>query len=91
MQFKLEYTMFFCQDAKRHLCQLPRNALDKEILYADGATLKLGNQKNGWKGVCLYQENNGDEKFSLVRELGRRFVSIRNKVKNKRHTCQNIG
>ena len=47
--------MFFRQDAKGHLRQLPRNALDKDIVSADGATLKLDNQKNGWKGVCVYQ------------------------------------
>ena len=84
MQFKLEGKMFFCQDAKEHLCQLPWNALYEEILYADGATLKLDNQKNGWKGVCVYQEHNGDENFSPVRALGRRFVSIHNKAKNKK-------
>ena len=33
--------------------------------------------------MCVYQEHNGDEKFSPVRALGGRFVSIRNKVKNK--------
>ena len=56
--------------------QLPINSLDIEILSADGATLKLDNQKNGWKGVCVYQEHNGDKKFSLVRSLGGRCVSI---------------
>ena len=91
VQFKLEDTMLFRQDAKGNLRQLPRNALDEEILSADGATLKLDNQKNGWKGVCVYQEHNVDEKFRPVMALGRWFVSIRNKVKNKRHTCQHIG
>ena len=52
--------------SKGHLRQLPRNAPDKEIFSADGANLKQDNQKNGWKGVCVYQEHNGDEKFSLV-------------------------
>ena len=33
--------------------------------------------------MCVYQEHNGDEKFSPVRALGRRSVSIRNKVSNK--------
>ena len=56
--------------------QLPRNKLDEEILLAYGATLKQDNQKNGWKGVCVYQEHNGDEKFSPVRALGRRFVKM---------------
>ena len=73
----------FCQDAKRHLHQLPRNTLDEDILLAYVATLNLYNEKNGWKGVCVYQEHNGDEKFSPVRALGRWL--------KKRHTCQHIG
>ena len=76
MRLKLEDTMFFCQDAKGNLRQLPINALDEDILSADGTTLKLVNQKNGWKGVCVYQEHNADEKFIPVRALGRRCVSI---------------
>ena len=79
VQFKLEDTMFFFRDSKRHLRQLPINSHDKEILSADGATLKLDNQKIGWKGVCVNQEHNGDEKFIVVRALGRRCVSIRKK------------
>ena len=55
MQFKLEDTMFFRQDDKGNLRQLPRNVLDKEIFSADGVTLKLDNHKNGRKGVCFYQ------------------------------------
>ena len=55
MQFKLEDKMFFHQDAKIYLCQLPINALDKDILSADGATLKLDNNKNEWRLVCVYQ------------------------------------
>ena len=43
----------------------------------EGATLKLDNQKNGWKGVCIHQEANGDDYFCPVRALGRRFVHIR--------------
>ena len=31
VKFNLEDTMFFCQDAKRNLRQLPRNVLDEEI------------------------------------------------------------
>ena len=64
--------IFFCQDAKGNLRQLPINVLDEDILSAYGATLKLDNQKNVWKGVCVYQEHNRDEKFSPVRALGRR-------------------
>ena len=76
VQFKLEDTICFCRYSKGHLRQMPINSLDEEILSADGATLKLNNQKNGWKRVCVYQEHNGDEKFSPVRALGGRCVSI---------------
>ena len=34
--------------------------------------------------MCVYQEHNGDEKFRPVRALGRRCVSIRKKVSNKK-------
>ena len=44
---------------------------------ADGATLKLDNRKNGWKGVCVHQEANGEEYLCAVRALGRRYVHIR--------------
>ena len=55
VQLKLEDTIFFLRDSKGHLRQLPINALDEDILSADGATLKLDNNKNGRKGVCVYQ------------------------------------
>ncbi len=48
-----------------------------DILSADSATLKLDNQKNGWKGVCINQEANGEEIFCPVRALGRRYGHIR--------------
>jgi hypothetical protein len=47
------------------------------ILAAEGATMKLDNQKNGWKGVCVYQECNGDPIYCPVRALGRRYVHLR--------------
>ena len=34
--------------------------------------------------MCVYQEHNGDEKFSPMRALGRRFLPIIKKVKNKK-------
>ena len=45
--------MFFRQDAKGHLRQLPLNALYREIFSADEATLKLDNQKMDGK-ECLF-------------------------------------
>jgi len=51
-QFKLEDCTFFILNVLGQLRQL------------DGwvsATLKLDNSKNGWKGVCVHQETNGEE------------------------------
>jgi hypothetical protein len=48
------------------------------MAMADGAMLKLDNQNNGWKGVCVYQEANGKEHLCLVCALGRRFLHLLN-------------
>ena len=40
-------------------------------------TLKLDNQKNGWKGVCINHEHNGDAILCAIRVLGRRYMHIR--------------
>ena len=39
--------------------------------------MKLDNQKNGWKGVCVYQQANGDPIDCPVRALGRRYLYLR--------------
>jgi hypothetical protein len=52
-------------------------ASDADIRSADSATLKLDNQKNGWKGVYIHQEHNGDAAHCPVRALGRRYIHIR--------------
>jgi hypothetical protein len=44
---------------------------------ADGATLKLDNQKNGWKGVCVYHKMNGDKWHCPVRALVRCYLHLR--------------
>ena len=38
---------------------MPHNVSPEERLTADGATLRLTNQKNGWKNVCIHQHSNG--------------------------------
>ena len=76
-QFKLKDVTFFRKDKTGRLRQLPRDASESDIMNADGATLKLDNQKNGWKGVCVHQEANGEEYLCAVRALGRRYVHIR--------------
>jgi hypothetical protein len=40
--------------------------------------LKLDNQKNGWKGVCVHQEANGEEFKCPVQALARRVLHLRN-------------
>ena len=69
-EFKLGDIMFFRNDAQGNLRCLPRDAHADLIASADGATMKLDNQKNGWKGVCVYQQANGDPIDCPVRALG---------------------
>ncbi len=39
--------------------------------------LRLDNQKNGWKGVCVHQEANGEEFNCPVRALAQRVLHLR--------------
>ena len=76
VQFKFEDITFFRKTKAGQLRCLPRNALDELILSIDSATLKLDNQKNGWKGVCAHQETNGDAYYCPIRVLGWRVVQL---------------
>jgi hypothetical protein len=82
VQFRMRDVTFFKRDSHGRLRQLSRSALDSDIASADSATLKLDNQKNGWKGVCVHQESNGEQLHCPVRALGRRFVHIRRATKD---------
>ena len=77
IQFKFEDVTFFKKTIKGDLRCLPRTASDLLISSADGATLKLDNQKNGWKGVCVFQESNGEDIACPVRALSRRYLHLR--------------
>ncbi len=77
VQFRMQDVTFFKRDRTGNLRQLPRAAPHTDIMSADSATLKLDNQKNGWKGVCIHQEKNGDHYHCPVRALGRRYTHIR--------------
>ena len=76
-QFKAEDCTFFKKNALGKLRQLPWSAPDSDIMAADSATLKLDNSKNGWKGVCVNQEANGEPHCCAVRALGQRYCYIR--------------
>lgn len=78
VQFRLCDLAFFKKDSQGRLRQMPRSASDSEVAEADAATLKLENQKNGWKGVCISHHSNGLECFDPIRALGRRFTHIWN-------------
>ena len=75
--FKLGDITFFRKDTQGNLRCLPRDAHTNLIESADGATMKLDNQKNGWKGVCVYQQANGDPVNCPERALSRRYVHLR--------------
>ncbi len=77
VQFKYEDFPFFHKNNLGQLRCLPRDAPDKLISTADGATLKLDNQKNRWKGVCVYHKTNDDLLNCPVRTLSRRYLHLR--------------
>jgi hypothetical protein len=76
-KFKLGDITFFAKDKQGNLRCLPWDAPSEEIKAADGATMKLDNQKNGWKGVCIYQESNSDPTYCPVWALSRRYLHLR--------------
>ncbi len=55
---------------------LPSDAPAALVLTADSATLKLDNQKNGWKGICVHQEANGEPFYCPVRALARQTLHL---------------
>jgi hypothetical protein len=77
VQFKLEDITFFRRNEQGQLRCLPHDASFEHLLMADGATLKSDNQKNGWKGICVYQQHNGNPLCYPVRALARRVIHMR--------------
>ena len=76
--FKMKDVAFFGTNSTTgRLYRIHHNARDWEIMNAKCATLKLDNQKNGWKGVCVNHEANGDEYNCGVKAIGRLYCHIR--------------
>jgi hypothetical protein len=75
-EFKMVDITFFAKDKQGNLRCLPPDATADLIAAADGATMKLDNQKYRCKGVCVYQEANGDPLNCPVRALGRRYLHL---------------
>ena len=59
INFRVCDVTFFKYDENGTLRLLPSDAKPEERLEADGATLRLMDQKNGWKNVCIHQQSNG--------------------------------
>jgi hypothetical protein len=76
VQFKLEDVNFFKKNKVGTLVCLPNNAPTSLVMTADSATLKLDNQKNGWKGVCVHQEANGESFNCPVGALAHRALHL---------------
>ena len=82
-QFRMKDVAFYIKDKRGNLRQLPRDATDKWILErAVGATLRLTNQKNGWKNVCIHQHATGDDLICPVKALARIYCQIRQQTKD---------
>ena len=77
IQFRVKDVTFFTTTTDGHTRQLSRLATDATLLTATSATLKLDNQKNGWKGVCVHHHANGQLYKCPVRALARRMAHIR--------------
>lgn len=82
VEFRMKDVTFFEKDQRGRIRQMPRNATEERILQAVGATLRLTNQKNGWKNVCVFHFTNEEEVLCPVRALGRRYVHIRGNAAN---------
>ena len=76
-QFRVKDVRFFANGEDGMPRQLHPSARDSELLTASSVTLRLGNQKNGWKNVCIHQEANGCAYFCAVRAAARRVIHIR--------------
>jgi hypothetical protein len=76
VQFKYEDITFFKKILSGLLRCLLRDAPAHLIATVDGATMKLDNQKNRWKGVCVYQEANSNDYLCPLKALGQRFLHL---------------
>ena len=76
-QFKMSNCTFFKENKLGQLCQLLWDAPDADIMPADSMSLKLGNQKNGDKDVCVHQKANVSSYNCPVKTGGCRYRHIR--------------
>ena len=77
MQFRIQDITFFKRNKEGRLKQMPCNASAAKIMKADSCTLKLSNQKNGCRGVCINHHANGDPVLCPVEALARQYIHIK--------------
>ena len=65
-QFWIKDVRFFVKGKDSMPKQLPPDTPDSALLSASSVTLRLRNQKNGWKNVCTHQEANGCAYFRVL-------------------------
>ena len=83
VNFRVCDVSFFKKDRDGRLRMLSADARARDIMLADGATLRLVDQKNGWKNVCIHQQKTGDKILCPVRALGRIILEIRDITESK--------
>lgn len=76
VQFRVMDVTLFELNEHGQIRRIPKGASPERILAATGATLRLSNQKNGWKGVCIHHSANGDPVLCPVKALARRYLHI---------------
>jgi hypothetical protein len=76
IEYKFEDFTFIGYNNRGQLCVIPHDALAGVIASADSTTLKLDNQKNCHKGICIHQEANGDPFLCPVGALGQRYLQF---------------
>jgi hypothetical protein len=78
VQFKFKDVSFFKWNKAGILVCLPWDAPPSLIMMADISTLKLDNQKNGWKCVCVHQEANKEWFNCPVRASAHHVLHLQN-------------
>ncbi len=76
VQFNLDDITLSGRNEQGQFRCLPCDTPFEHLLMVDGATLKLDNQKKGWKGVCIYQQHNGNPLRCPVHALTRRVIHM---------------
>ena len=82
VQFRIQDVTFFKRNKEGRLKQMSLKASAKETVIADSCTVKISNQKNGWRGICINHHANGDPNLCTVKALARWYVHIKANKRN---------